>query len=103
VTPQLGYLFAPVGDTVANVELNDAERAEQYQDAVLGQLNAEMSAKGYNVKTLAAAVGKDYNTFRRWMNGEREIPIRMLWRTIAALGVPAEVFTDRARRRLEQR
>lgn len=78
-------------------------RAERYQAAVLAQLNAEASAAGYSVKTLAAAVDKDYSTFRRYMNGEREMPIRLLWQVLEQLDLSVDVFTDRARRRLEQR
>lgn len=101
--PHLGYLFAPFGYIVGRMDQDSVARAASFQRAVLEQLNAEASAAGYSIKSLAAAVGKDYSTFRRYLNGERDIPPRLIWQTIDALGVPPEVFTDRARRRLEQR
>lgn len=68
-------------------------------EAVLAQLNAEITAHKHTVKSLAALIGIDYNTFRRYANGERAMPLPVFWAAIEALEIPDEVFVRRARTR----
>jgi len=76
-------------------------RAEAYTKAILDQLNAEIGASDYTVKSLAGALEKDYNTFRRWVIGEKPMPMVVLWAAIDQLGIPQLVFAQRAQDRYE--
>lgn len=76
-------------------------RAQKRNESVLKQLEAEIGASDYTVKSLAAAIGKDYITFRRYVRGERPMPMNVLWDALEALDVPEEVFFRRARERFE--
>jgi len=86
---------------VGRVEIQ--ERAAKYTEAVLAQLNAEISAAGTDVKSLAGRLQMDYNTFRRYTIGERPMPMTVLWSALEALGVDEVVFIDRAKARNEGR
>lgn len=81
--------------------MDKLERAQKRNDAVLQQLSAEIAASGFTVKSLAAAIDKDYVTFRRYVKGERPMPIGVLGDALDALGVTEEVFFRRARERFE--
>lgn len=65
-------------------------------EAILEQLNAEIAARGQSIKSVSAALGYDYNTFRRWMNGEREIKIGTVIEVVDLLHVDRAVFFARA-------
>lgn len=68
--------------------------------AVLEQLVAEIAAHGKSVKSVAGLLGFDYNTYRRWIVGEREMPLDVLTRTLEVLHLDYAVFAARARERL---
>jgi hypothetical protein len=68
-------------------------------EAILGQLNAEVAAHGHSIKAIAALCGYDYNTFRRWMKGEREIPLTVLLDVLQTIHLEPSVFFARARAR----
>ncbi len=75
--------------------------AEAYTQAVLDQLNAEIGASDYTVKSLALAMGMDHNTFRRYAKGDRAMPMVVLWAAIGQLGIPQLVFAQRAQDRFD--
>lgn len=77
-----------------------SEQAAQTTAAVLAQLAAEITAHGFTVKSLAAETGRDYNTYRRWVIGEREMPLPVLMQSLQTIGVSLEVFMQRAADRL---
>lgn len=79
------------------------DRARTYTEAVLAQLNAEIAAHDTTVKDLAGELGMDYNTFRRYTKGERDMPMPVLWDAIAALGIDELTFITRAKERSAQR
>jgi len=79
----------------------EQENARNYTKAILEQLNAEFAASGTDVKQVAAKLGIDYNTFRRYVNGERGMPMHVFWATLAALDIAEDVFVRRARERLD--
>lgn len=79
------------------------DRAGDFAQAVLDQLSAEIAAKGYTVKSLAAEMGRDYNTYRRWIIGERPMPVNALWATLDTLSVDGAVFMRRSQDRFESR
>lgn len=83
--------------------MNAQDRAEALTRAVIEQLNAEIAAKGQTVKSVAILLGRDYNTYRRYLTGERPLTTSTLWATLEALGVDEAVFMRRARERYESR
>ena len=82
--------------------MQNIDKAQQYQNAVLAQLNAEIAAKDQTPKSVAAALEIDYNTFRRYLKGERAIPMTILWATLETLELAEDVFVTRARQRFQQ-
>ncbi len=81
--------------------METTNRAEAYTKAIMDQLNAEIGASDFTVKSLAAAMGMDYNTFRRYVQGERPMPMVVLWSAIDQLEIPQLVFAERAQQRYE--
>lgn len=81
--------------------MENKSRAQKRSQAVVDQLNAEIGASRYNVKSLAEAMGVDYYTFRRYTKGERELPMNVLWNAIDALGISEETFFRRVLDRFE--
>ena len=81
--------------------MDSIDRAQRYVQASIEQLNAEVAAKGLDVKKLSVALKIDYNTFRRYMNGERPMPMHTFWRALEELGLEEETFVRRARERLQ--
>lgn len=79
------------------------ERARKYTESVLAQLNAEISAAGSDVKSIAGRLKMDYNTFRRYTIGERPMPMHVLWAALEVLEVDEVAFIDRAKARNEGR
>lgn len=77
----------------ASEEINALSRG------ILAQLNAEIAAAGLDVKKFARGLGADYNTFRRYMNGEREIPMHVFWAALDALSIDTAEFMQGAQRR----
>jgi transcriptional regulator with XRE-family HTH domain len=81
------------------VAVQTSAEIDALNQGVLAQLNAEISAAGLDVKKLAVKMGADYNTFRRYMNGEREIPMHVFWAALKELGVDTGDFMREAQRR----
>jgi len=78
--------------------LNDTR---ELADAAIAQLDAEIRASSFSMKSLAAAIGIDYLTFRRYLKGHRPMPTPILIMALVQLGVPAHTFFDRAAARLD--
>jgi transcriptional regulator with XRE-family HTH domain len=66
---------------------------------VLAQLEAETAAHGFSMKSLALQMGRPYNTFRRYVKGERAMPADDLLDALDALGVSYSDFMRRAAER----
>lgn len=69
-------------------------------DAILEQLRAEISASETSVKATADTMGMDYWTFRKYVKGEREMPLDVLTRALEVLGLDYSTFVRRASGRL---
>lgn len=67
--------------------------------AILEQLLAEVAAQGKTVKSVAGVIGMDYNTYRRYVQGERDMPVDVLTRTLEVLHLDYPTFLARARER----
>lgn len=61
-----------------------------------------MAARHYTVSSLARALGEDRNTLRRWIKGEREMPVSMLESILSELQLDPAVFMTRARDRIDR-
>lgn len=68
--------------------------------AVLVQLAAEIAAHDHTAASLARALGRDPNTFRRWVRGEREMPFPVLAAILHELKIDPVVFMTRVRDRM---
>lgn len=66
---------------------------------VLAQLEAEIAANQMTMKGLAEKMGRPYNTFRRYVKGERALPADDLLDALDALGVGYADFMRRASER----
>ena len=59
--------------------------------AVIAQLNAEITTAGMTPTSLAREMGLNYGSFRKYLNGDLEMHLFMLWDILKALEVsPAE-------------
>lgn len=67
---------------------------------MLTQLRAEISAADMTVTSVAGALEMDYWTFRKYVKGEREMPLDVLTRALEVLGVDYPTFVRRASGRL---
>lgn len=77
------------------------EDPRELADAAIAQLDAEIRASSFSMKSLAAAMGIDYLTFRRYVKGLRAMPTPILIMALVELGIPGHTFFDRAAARLE--
>jgi transcriptional regulator with XRE-family HTH domain len=68
--------------------------------ALLQQLRAELSAHDQTVTSIARQLDRNYDTIRRYVMGERDMPLEVLWSILDALDVDAESFMRRTRERL---
>lgn len=83
------------------MENSDELRAAAYTESLLRQLAIEITAADTTVKDLAGRLGRDYNTFRRWANGERDMPLHVIVEAAVALGVEPNKFFARAAERMQ--
>lgn len=74
-----------------------------FTDAVIAQLNAEIGASEYSARSLAKKMGISYGVFLRYLTGERDIPLQVMFNAITALALDADQFIKRAQARAEQR
>ena len=65
-------------------------------DAVIAQLNAEITTAGETVTSLARKMGVNYGSLRRYLNGEQQMHAFMLWDILEALEVHPIAFMTAA-------
>lgn len=68
--------------------------------AILAQLNAEIAAAGTNIKSLAAAIGRPYDSTRNYLIGERKLPLGLFLEMCSGLGITPDELIRRARDRM---
>lgn len=88
---------------VFSTSVDNRESYESFSAAVIAQLNAEMVGDGLNMATLAKQIDVDYGTLRRYLKGEREIPVIVLYAIIDKLSVDESELFKLARARFERR
>jgi transcriptional regulator with XRE-family HTH domain len=82
--------------------VDNREQYETFSSAVLAELSGAIKAAGMNVTALAKRIDMDYNTLRRYINGEREIPMVVLYAVIDQLPIDEAELFKRARARFER-
>lgn len=78
----------------------DQDRTGRLSEATVDQLDAEIRASSFSMKSLAAEIGIDYLTLRRYLRGQRQMPTPILLMALDALGISGHAFFDRAAARL---
>ena len=71
------------------------------QTALVTQVKAEMAAKDMKQKDMAARVGMQTSTLSRYLSGERDIPMPVVFAMASALDLSIIELVQRAERRLE--
>lgn len=71
-------------------------------DAITDQINAEIAAAGYNMKSFAEKLGRPYDSTRNYLRKERPMPILFLLESASALDLAADEIIGRARQRIRQ-
>lgn len=74
---------------------------EQIQGAIVAQVKAEMAVQGIKQKDMAAKVGMQASTLSRYLAGERDIPMPVVFAFADALNLPFTELVERAERRLK--
>ena len=67
-------------------------KAKAMHTAVLAQLNAEILTAGLTPTSLARQMDLNYGSFRKYLNGELEIHLFMVWDILEALQVSPVEF-----------
>jgi transcriptional regulator with XRE-family HTH domain len=71
------------------------------QAALVTQVKAEMAARDMKQKDMAARVGMQTSTLSRYLSGERDVPMPVVFSFAAALDLSIIELVQRAERRLE--
>lgn len=71
------------------------------QSALVIQVKAEMAAKDMRQKDMAARIGMQTSTLSRYLSGERDIPMPVVFSMADALDLSIVELVQRAERRLE--
>lgn len=71
------------------------------QAALVTQVKAEMAARDMKQKDMAQHVGMQTSTLSRYLSGERDIPMPVVFSFAEALGLSIVELVQRAERRLE--
>ena len=71
------------------------------QAALVTQVKAEMAAKDMKQKDMAAHLGMQTSTLSRYLSGERDIPMPVVFSMASALNLSIIELVQRAERRLE--
>lgn len=83
--------------------MENRDQYETFSSAVIAELNGAIAAAGMNITSLAKKIGADYNTLRRYLSGEREIPVLVLYAIIDQLPIDEAELFRRARVAFDRR
>jgi transcriptional regulator with XRE-family HTH domain len=73
------------------------------QAALVTQVKAEMAARDMKQKDMAQQVGMQTSTLSRYLSGERDIPMPVVFSMASALNLSIIELVQRAERRLENK
>jgi transcriptional regulator with XRE-family HTH domain len=77
------------------------DAGEWWTKAILKQLRGEIAAEGITKQDLAERVGVAYPSLNRYLAGERDMPMPVLFDILAVLDIAPERFFGRAMERLD--
>jgi transcriptional regulator with XRE-family HTH domain len=72
----------------------------EIQSALVTQVKAEMAARDMKQKDMAEKVGMQTSTLSRYLSGERDIPMPVVFSMASALNLSIIELVQRAERRL---
>lgn len=72
----------------------------QIQAALVKQVKAEMAARDMKQRTMATKLGMQGSTLSRYLSGERDIPMPVVFSFAEALDLSVVELVQRAERRL---
>lgn len=75
-------------------------KMQAYQEAIAEQLRAERAARGLTIEDLAATTTLHRSSVIRYLSGERDIKISVLFELSGALGLSVPELLRRAEQRL---
>lgn len=78
--------------------LDDESRS--FNSAVGSQLRAEASAQRISVSRLADLMGMHRTTLNRYLEGERDIPVKVIYAAADVLNLSPEIIVERATERM---
>lgn len=84
------YIFA-MGNTT------DADRFTYY---ISLELKGAVTAQNWSVTRLATATGRNKANISLWLNGKREIPLKVVYEICATIGIEPRTIIDRAYNRV---
>jgi hypothetical protein len=73
----------------------------EVKPAVGAQMKAEIFGAGLNIKTASNKTGINYRTLIRYIDGERNIPVPVVYQIADAVGLDARTIVERAEERLD--
>lgn len=82
--------------------MDNRETYETYSAAAIAELNGAIAADGLTGTQIARQLGMDYNTLRRYLRNEREIPMIVLYGIIDQLTISEAELFAKARARFER-
>ncbi|MCI7551489.1 MAG: helix-turn-helix domain-containing protein [Arcanobacterium sp.] len=65
------------------------------------ELKGAITAQNWTLTRLATAMGRNKANLSLWLNGKRDMPIKVLYEICALIGVEPRVIVGRAQRRLQ--
>lgn len=83
--------------------MSEPDTYESFSAAVIAQLNAELGAAGLSRAEVARNIGVDYKQLGRYLKGEREIPVKVLYAIVDELPIDEAKLFRRARERFDAR
>lgn len=82
---------------------SDDRDGQGRQGALVAQVKAEMAVLGIKQKDMAAKTGMQSSTLSRYLSGQRDIPLPVMFAFTDALNLPFLKLAQRAERRLSGR
>jgi|SRR5690625_2230866 len=79
-----------------------SQPGDRFSRYVGEQIRGEASMRGMSVSELARLMSIDRVTLRRYLTGERSLPMPVLYDAARAIGVAPEIIVDRADHRMSQ-
>ena len=83
--------------------MSEPDAYQPWSEAVVAQINAEIAGAGLNRAELARKIDVNYVQLGRYLKGEREIPMRVLYAIIEQLPIDEATLFRRARERFDRR